>query len=171
MKPGPIIAEIAAWILFFPLAIALMIRRQLGYGYTDDEGRVDALLQWYPAPWRRKHGERFSELLRDTMAGGRDDLRTRLDVAREGVVERGRAFSWSRVWASLLLTVGWIMVLPQGVVAPILGWFDAPKTWFVALYFDGVERWLVVGGMIGIGLLLIDAGLRAYAPLREAPAG
>jgi hypothetical protein len=171
MKPGPIIAEIAAWILFFPLAIVLMIRRQLGYGYKDDEGRVDALLQWYPALWRREHGERFSELLRDNMADGRNDLRTRLDVAREGVIERRRAFSRNRIWASLLLTVGWIMMLPQGIVAPILGLFDAPKTWFVALYFDGAERWLVVGGMIGIGLLLIDAGLRVYAPLREATAG
>jgi hypothetical protein len=75
------------------------------------------------------------------------------------------------VWASLLLTVGWILVLPQGIVAPILGLFDAPRTWFVALYFDGAERWLVVGAMIGVGLLLIDRGIRIYAPLREATAG
>jgi hypothetical protein len=171
MKRGAIIAEIAAWTLFFPLAIVLGIRRKLGYGYETTEGRVDALLEWYPAPWRREHGEPFSQLLGDAMADGRDNLRMRLDVAREGVIERKRAFRWESVWASLLLTVGWIMVLPQGIVAPILGLFDAPKTWFVALYFDGAERWLVVGGMIGIGLLLIDRGLGIYAPLRERTAG
>jgi hypothetical protein len=89
----------------------------------------------------------------------------RLDVAREGVVERRRAFSMQRVRASLLLTVGWIMALPQGIVAPILGLFD------LALYFDGFERWLVVGAMLGIGLLPIDRGIRIYAPVREATAG
>ena len=89
----------------------------------------------------------------------------------QAVIERKRAFRWESVWASLLLTVGWIMVLPQGIVEPILGRFDAPKTGFVALYFDGAERWLIVGGMIGIGLLLIDRGLRIYAPLRAATAG
>ena len=121
MRRGPVIAEIAAWTLFFPIAIVLMIRRKLGYGYETTEGRVDALLQWYPAPWRKRHGERFSELLRDAVADGRGDLRMRLDVAREGVIERKRAFRWESVWASLLLTVGWIMVVPQGIVAPILG--------------------------------------------------
>jgi hypothetical protein len=171
MRRGLIVAEIAAWCVFFPIAIVLMIRRMLGYGYENDDGRVEALLQWYPAPWRREHGERFSGLLHDTMAAGRADLRARLDVAREGVIERRRAFSVQRAWAALLLTVGWIMVVPQGIVAPILGAFDAPRTWFVALYFDGAERWLIVGGMIGIGLLLIDAGIRVYAPLRAATAG
>jgi hypothetical protein len=97
--------------------------------------------------------------------------RPRLDVAREGVIERRRAFSLQRVRASLLLTAGWIMVLPQGIVAPILGLFDAPRTWFLALYFDGAERWLIAGGMVAIGLLQIDRGLRIYAPLREATAG
>ena len=171
MRRGSVIAEIAAWTLFFPVAIVLMIRRKLGYGYETTEGRVEALLQWYPAPWRKRHGERFSELLRDALADGRGDLRMRLDVAREGVVERKRAFRWESLWASLLLTVGWIMVVPQGIVAPILGFFDAPRTWFLALYVEDAERWLVVGGMIGIGLLLIDAGIRIYAPLREATAG
>jgi hypothetical protein len=168
MKCGLIIAEIAAWILFFPIAIVLMIRRQLGYGYETPEGRVEALLQWYPAPWRARHGQRFSELLRDAIADGRGDLRMRLDVAREGVIERRREFRWDSVWASLLITVGSIMVLPQGIVAPILGLFDVPKTWFLALYFDGAERWLVAGGMIAIGLLLIDRGIRAYAPVLAA---
>jgi hypothetical protein len=171
MKRGLVIAEIAAWTLFFPIAIVLLIRRKLGYGYETAEGRVDALLAWYPAPWRARHAESFSQLLRDAMGDGRDGLRMRLDVARVGVIERKRAFRWESAWASLLLTVGWILVLPQGIVAPILGLFDAPRTWFVALYFDGAERWLVVGGMIGVGLLLSDRGIRIYAPLREATAG
>ncbi len=166
MKRGWFIAEIAAWTLFFPIAIVLMVRRQLGYGWETTEGRVEALLEWYPAPWRARHGERFSQLLRDAMADGRGDLRMRLDVAREGVVERRRAFRWESAWASLLITLGTIMVIPQGIVAPILGLFDVPATWFVALYFDGVERWLVVGGMIAVGLLLIDRGIQIYAPIQ-----
>jgi hypothetical protein len=165
MKPGPIIAEIAAWILFFPLAIVLVIRRQLGYGWKTTDGRIEALLQWYPAPWRARHGERFTELLRDTIADGRGSLRMRLDVAREGVAEQRRAFRWEELWASLLIGLGTIMVIPQGIVAPILGLFDAPKTWFLALYFDGAERWLIVGGMIGIGLLVIDRAIRLYEPV------
>jgi hypothetical protein len=41
----------------------------------------------------------------------------------------------------------------------------------VARYFEGAERWLVLGGMLALGLLLIDRGLRIYAPVREATAG
>jgi hypothetical protein len=168
MKRGWFIAEIAAWTLFFPIAIVLVIRRYLGYGRESDDGRVDALLTWYPAPWRARHGERFSQLVRDTLAGGRGGLRMRLDVAREGVIERRRAFRWEGLWASLLFTLGSVMVIPQGIVAPILGFFDAPRVWFAALYFDGAERWLVVGGMIGIGLLLIDRAVQIYAPAAAA---
>jgi hypothetical protein len=172
MKPGLIVAEIVAWIVFFPIAIVMMIGRQLGYGWRTDDDKVDALLQWYPAPWRARHGERFTELLRDTMGGGHDDLRSRLDVAREGMIERRREFSWQRAWASLLLTVGWIMVLPQGILAPILGVLGVPNTWFVALYFEGAERWLIAGAMFAVGVLLIDRGIRSYAPAsREATTG
>jgi hypothetical protein len=131
MKRGWIVAEIAAWTLFFPIAIVLMVRRQLGYGWETGEARVAALLEWYPAPWRARHGERFSELLRDTFADGRGGLRMRLDVAREGVIERRRAFRWEALWASGLIGLGSIMVIPQGIVAPILGAFDAPRTWFL----------------------------------------
>ena len=56
MRRGAVIAEIAAWTLFFPIAIVLMFRRLLGYGQQTPEGRVDALLRWYPARWRERHG-------------------------------------------------------------------------------------------------------------------
>jgi hypothetical protein len=173
MKLGWLIAEIVAWTLFFPVAIVLVIRRQLGYGWKTTDARIEALLLWYPAPWRARHGERFSQLLRDTFADGRGDLRMRLDVAREGVAEQRRAFtfSWEELWASLLITLGTIMVIPQGIVGPILGFFDAPRTWFLALYFDGAERWLVAGAMLGIGLLLIDRAIQIYGPrIEEATA-
>jgi hypothetical protein len=155
-----------AWIVFFPIAIVLVVRRQLGYGWQTDEARVGALLHWYPAPWRQRHGERFSELLRDTIAGGRADLGARLDIAREGLSEHRREFRWKGLWAWLLLTVGWIMFLPQGLIAPILGLFDEiPPTWFVALHVDGLDRMLVSAGMVGVGVLLIDRGLRISARL------
>ena len=160
------IAEIVAWTLFFPVAIVLVIRRTLGYGWKTTDAPIEALLQWYPAPWRARHGERFSELLRDALADGRGDLRMRLDVAREGMAEQRRAFAfdWRDVSAALLLSLGMIMIVPQGIIAPILGALDIPRTWFVALYFDGPERWLVVGGMIAIGLLVIDRGIQIYRP-------
>ena len=174
MKRGSVIAEIAAWTLFFPVAIVLMLRRLLGYGQETPEGRVDALLRWYPERWRERHGETYSQILLDTIADGRGDFRMAVDVAREGVIERGRAFRWDRAWASLLLTVGWIMVVPQGVVAAILGFIpEMPRSWFVALYVDGAERFLVLGGMIAVGLLLLDRGMQmlgADCEARKAPA-
>jgi hypothetical protein len=164
MRRGAVIAEIAAWTLFFPVAIVLMMRRLLGYGQQTPEGRVDALLRWYPARWRERHGETYGQLLLDTITDGRGDLRMSLDVAREGVLERRRSFRWDRVWASLLLTLGWIMVVPQGVVAAILSFIPGmPQSWFLALYVHGEERWLVVGGMVAIGLLLLDRGLQPLA--------
>lgn len=164
MKRGSVIAEIAAWTLFFPVAIVLMLRRLLGYGRETPEGRVEVLLRWYPARWRERHGETYGQILLDAIADGRGDLRMSLDVAREGVLERRRAFRWDRAWASLLLTVGWIMVVPQGVVATILSFIPGtPQSWFVALYLDGEEQWLVLGGMVAIGLLLLDRGMQPLA--------
>jgi hypothetical protein len=164
VKRGSVIAEIAAWTLFFPVAIALMLRRLLGYGQETPEGRVDALLRWYPERWRERHGETYSQILLDTIADGRGDFRMTLDVAREGVIERGRAFRWDRAWASLLLTVGWIMFFPQGVVAAVLSFIPGmPQSWFVALYVDGAAQFLVLGGMVAIGLLLLDRGLQLLA--------
>jgi hypothetical protein len=165
MRLRSILIETAAWTLFFPIAIVLVVRRQLGYGWRTDEASAAALLHWYPTPWRRRHGDRFSELLRDTITGGRADLPARLDIAREGLSEHRREFSWRGLWSWLLLTVGWIMVLPQGIIAPILGLIDGiPPTWFVALYLEGAERWAVAGAMVAVGLLLIDRGFRMQAP-------
>jgi hypothetical protein len=164
VKRGSVIAEIAAWTLFFPVAIVLMMRRLLGYGQATPEGRVDALLRWYPERWRERHGDTYAQILLDTIADGRDDFRMTVDVAREGVIERGRAFRWDRAWASLLVTVGWLMFFPQGIVATLLSFIPGmARSWFVALYFDGAERYLVLGGMVAVGLLLLDRGMQILA--------
>jgi hypothetical protein len=164
MKRGSVIAEVAAWALFFPVAILLMTRRLLGYGQTTPEGRVEALLRWYPERWRERHGETYAQILLDTIADGRGDFRMAVDVAREGVIERGRAFRWDRAWAGLLVTVGWIMFFPQGVVATGLSFIPGmPGSWFLGLYVEGEERFLVLGGMVAIGLLLLDRGLGLLA--------
>jgi hypothetical protein len=161
MKRGPVIAEIAAWTLFFPIAVVLMVRRLLGYGRETPEARVDALLRWYPARWREHHGETYGQLLLDAIADGRGDLRMSIDVAREGVLERRRAFRRERLWGGALLTAGYIMVVPQGIVAAILGFIPGmPRSWFLALYVDGAERFLVLGGMVAVGLLLLDRGMQ-----------
>ena len=64
-----------------------------------------------------------------------------------------------------MLTVGWLMFFPQGVVAAPCSAFDDPQSWFLALYFEGPERWLVIAAMIA-------GGLRADRPLAvgRAPA-
>jgi hypothetical protein len=165
-----IVAEIAAWSLFIvPLAALLTARRLLGYGrgVTPAE-RADALLAWYPDGWRERHGAELRQILLDAIGDGRGDLRMALDVAREGVVERGRAFGWERAWASLLVTVGWIMFFPQGVVAAVLTQFDIPPSWFLALNVGGDEQWLVIGLMVGVGLLLLDRGMQVFARDCEA---
>jgi hypothetical protein len=117
------------------------------------------LLRWYPEAWQKQHADGLSDLLRDTIADGRDGMRVSLDVAREGVVERARAFVPERLIASIMLGVGWIAFFPQGVVAAALSFTELPRSWFLALYFEGPERWLVIAAMIAGGLLLIDRSL------------
>jgi hypothetical protein len=160
-----IAAEIAAWSLFVvPLAVLLTARRLLGYGRgLTPEQRADALLAWYPAAWREQHGAELRAILLDTIAAGRGDVRMGLDVAREGLVERGRAIRWERVRAGFLIGLGWTMFFPQGVVAAALTQFAIPPSWFLALNIGGDEQWLVIGLMAGIGLLLVDRGMHVYA--------
>lgn len=157
-----IAAEIAAWSLFVvPLAALLTARRLLGYGRgVTREERIDALLRWYPARWRERHGAGLAELLRDADADGRDSVLLRLDVAREGVVERGRAIEWKAIWGGALVGTGWTMFFPQGIVAAVLTQVDMPPSWFLALNVGEDYRWLVVGFMVGGGLLLVDRGTR-----------
>ena len=145
MKRSSIVWEAVAWTVFFPAALVLVLRRALGYGTTDPDERVSALLSWYPEAWRERHGEGLGEVLHDTIADDRDGLRVSLDVAREGLVERVRAFDPNALLAAVLMTVGWIMFFPQGVVASVMSAFEI-KSWFVALYFEGPERWLVSRG-------------------------
>jgi hypothetical protein len=158
-----VIAEIAAWTLCFPVASVLMVARLLGYGRTTPEERVAALLHWYPAEWRARHGDELAQLLLDAIDGGRHDLRMSLDVAREGLLERMRAPRWNRIRAGFLIGTGSTMLIPQGIVAALLTPFDLPRSWFVALYAGADVRWLVLGVMIGGGLLLIERGTRIYA--------
>ena len=66
-----------------------------------------------------------------------------------------------RAAAGFLIGTGWIMVVPQGIVAAILSQFGAvPPTWFAALHAGADTRWLVIGLMIGVGVLLLDRGYR-----------
>ena len=115
-RTGRIVAEIAAWSLFVvPLAALLTARRLLGYGrgVSRDE-RIAALLRWYPAGWRERHGAGLAELLHDADADGRDDVRLRLDVAREGLVERVRALDWRAIAGGALDRHGLDDALPAG---------------------------------------------------------
>jgi len=159
MKRSWVIWEIVAWTVFFPVALVLTARRKLGYGYTSPDGRVAALLRWYPEAWRERHGEQLGELLHDTIDDDRDGLRVSFDVAREGVIERARVFDPRTAVAAAMLTVGWIAVLPQGIVAAVFLAVDGPKSWFLAQYFESPTSWLVIAAMIAGGLVLIDRSL------------
>jgi hypothetical protein len=94
------------------------------------------------------------------MDGGRDGVCMSLDVAREGLVERLRAFRWAQPRSAFLMGLGWTMVSPQGIVAGVLSFTAVPPSWFLALHVGADERWLVVGGMIGVGMLLVERGMR-----------
>ena len=159
MKRSWMIWEVVAWTVFFPVALVLALRRSLGHGAIGPDERVSALLRWYPEAWRERHGDGLSEVLRDTIADDRDSVRVSLDVAREGLVERARAFVPERFVASTLLLVGWLMFFPQGVVASVFALVDGPQSWFLAMYFEGGERWLVIAAMIAGGLVLVDRSL------------
>ena len=148
------------WTLLWPLG-AWAIDRAIHP--RTPERRIERLLAWYPPSWRREHGDALAELLRDAIEDGRDGPRLTFDVAREGVAEGLRALRHDQVEAGFLVGLGWIMFFPQGVVAAILMQFDTPRSWFLALYAGGQGGYLVAGGMAGIGLLLIDRGLRKGA--------
>ena len=168
MKRSWMIWEIVAWTVFFPAALVLAARRALGYGYSTAEGRVSALLSWYPAAWRERHGPGLREVLHDTIDDDRDGLRVSLDVAREGTIERVHAFDAERALAAALFTVGWLAFMPQGIIAAVFALVDGPPSWFVALYFEGPERWLVIAAMVVVGLVLTDLGLRRRRPAQSA---
>jgi len=153
------------WTLIWPLG-AWAIDRLVNP--RTPERRVARLLAWYPAAWRERHGDAMGALLQDTVADGRDGIRLTLDVAREGVSERLRDLRWERAEAGLLVGTGWTMFFPQGVVAAILIQFDVPPSWFLALHVDGEAQYLVAGAMAGIGLLLVDRGMRRGARLCRA---
>ncbi|HYH88658.1 MAG TPA: hypothetical protein VEX67_05465 [Solirubrobacteraceae bacterium] len=159
MKRSWVIWEIVAWTVFFPVALVLTARRMLGYGYASPDGRVAALLRWYPEAWRERHGDGLREVLHDTIEHDRDGLRVSLDVAREGVIERARVFDPRTAVAAAMLTVGWIMVLPQGIIAAVFLAVDGPRSWFLAQYLESPQSWLVIAAMIAGGLALIDRSL------------
>jgi hypothetical protein len=148
------------WIGIWPLgawAIDRMVHPR------TPERRIARLLGWYPASWRKRHGDGLEELLRDAVADGRDGPRMTLDVARAGIAESLAAVRWDHVRAAALVGTGWTMFFPQGIVAAILTQFDVPPSWFLALHAEGEVRFLVAGAMAGIGLLLVDRGHRVLA--------
>ena len=145
------------WIGIWPLA-AWAIDRAVHP--RTPERRLARLLAWYPTSWRARHGAAMGELLADAIADGRDGPRMTLDVARAGVAERFAALRREPVLAALLVGLGSTMLFPQGVVAAIFTQLDIPPSWFLALHVHGEAQFLVAGGMAGIGLLLIERGMR-----------
>jgi hypothetical protein len=162
---GWLVLELIMWIVFFPIALVLLIMRLLGRGRGEDaEARVASLLQWYPASWRRRHGDELETLLHDAIADGRDDLALSLDVARAGMGERLSTMTAKRVSAGLMAGTGWTMLVPQGIVAAALVAIDEmPPTWFVALHLSGAAQWAAITFNILVGAALVHTSMRMYA--------
>ncbi len=83
------------WALILLVAgigvVAGLIFRHVLLGRDADvrqERRVQRLLSWYPARWRARYGNEFSQLVQDTMADGRDGFRVTLNVLRESNAAR-----------------------------------------------------------------------------------
>jgi hypothetical protein len=168
-----VLVELAACILLVPVAIVMLSLAALGHGYASTESRVRALLLWYPAVWRERHGEAFAGLLHDTIADGRDGLGLSLDVARGGMAERMRHAGASRLAGLLVAGTGWVMIVPQGMVPALLARIEGtPASWFVALHVGPPARWLVSVGMVlaGAGLLALSRRIlaRSSAEIRAA---
>ena len=103
------VMEFLAWTLVWPL-LAVLIDRLIHR--RTPERRVARLLGWYPRVWRERHGAGLAERLDDAIADGRDGPRLSLHVAREGLAERLRSASGTRVSAGFLAGLGWTMILP-----------------------------------------------------------
>ncbi|MES1193456.1 MAG: hypothetical protein ABUM26_03970 [Solirubrobacterales bacterium] len=162
---GWLLLELIMWIVCFPIALVLLIMRLLGRGRGEDaEARVASLLQWYPASWRRRHGDELEALLHDAIADGRDDLALSLDVARAGMGERLSTVTAKRVSAGLMAGTGWTLFFPQGIVASVLVMVDGmPPTWFVALHLTGAAQWAAITFNILVGAALVFASMRMFA--------
>jgi hypothetical protein len=145
------------WIGIWPLAGWAIDR---AVHPRTSERRLARLLAWYPAAWRERHGAAMGELLADAIADGRSGPRMTFDVARAGLAERFGALRREPVQAALLMGLGWLMFFPQGVVAGIFTQLDVPPSWFLALHVGGEAQYLVAGGMAGVGLLLVERGMR-----------
>jgi hypothetical protein len=154
------LGSLVFWTVLWPVAVLWCLwyagLAWRGPGATREDRRVARLLRWYPRGWRERYGDEFSELLRESLRDGR---RVWLDVVRSGIGERLRG---DRVLTAACLSLCWIPIFPQGVVALIMTVTGAPsRSWFLALYVPGPYQRLVAGAMILLGLALLAAGLRA----------
>ena len=129
MKRSWLIWEIVAWTVFFPVALVLARAP-----HARLRRRVARRRAWrrccagIPRRGASTTASELGELLRDTIEDDRDGLRVSLDVAREGTIERdARRSTRARAVAAAMLTVGWIAVLPQGIVAAVFLAVDGPQ--------------------------------------------
>ena len=153
------------WIFLWPVGLAWWAWH--AFQAWRAPGRVGRLLRWYPPRWRERYGDEFAELLRESLADGRGGVRLWWDVARSGVHERLRAPD--RDIAVLLLSAGWIPLVPQGIVALVLPAAGVEvKSWFLALYLPEPLQQLTAAAMILLGLAMLGTGLRMARRLQTA---
>ncbi|MGW5191602.1 hypothetical protein ACWEOO_20305 [Kribbella sp. NPDC004138] len=79
---------------------------------------------------------------------------------------------WRRTLAGFCLGFGAIPLFPQALVPAIfkLTGNDDTKSWFLALYQDGLWQWVVIAVMAALGLSMYGfGGLTCYRARKRAP--
>jgi hypothetical protein len=170
-------ASIVFWTLLWPLALVWLALWHIDHYWALDkspaakrERRVRRLLRWYPADWRARYGDEMAALLHDTIAEGRGGPRLSLNVAKEGLAARLAPVTRRDALAGACLTLCWIPLFPQGLVAAVLKVTETPtRSWFLALYLPDAYQWPLIAAMLALGLVMLRVGVdRAAREWRRA---
>jgi hypothetical protein len=159
--------SVVFWVVLWPVGIAwavvAWVRRLRAMP------REERMLRLYPQAWRERYGDEFADLLRESLADGRGGPGLTLDVWR-GALEAHRDEALSpRGRALALLTLCWIPLFPQGLVALSFLAFDVPvKSWFLALHVPDPLGYVVAAGMVALGSWMLVRGARAAHRLHLA---
>jgi hypothetical protein len=142
-------------------------------------------LRWYPATWRARYGDDLVAFMEDTYGDGRPPVRSRLGLARAGMVEHlaDLGFAWRDQTpverlrgGSLLVLCAWALFVIGGAI-----FAKATDNWVVfwSISNPHQSRWLPTVGFdavagaaaLGAGVIAVGAACALPAFLRFLGAG
>lgn len=162
-----IATSIVFWTLLSPLAL-VWLALYLGDRYRALDKSPDAkrarrvarLLRWYPAEWRARYGDEMAALLHDTLVDGRNRPLLTWNLAREGTAARLAPPARRQVVAGACLSLCWLPLVPQGLVAAGFKSFGvSTRSWFLALYAPDAAQWPLIAAMVALGLTMLGTGI------------